>query len=505
MMVLDAIQDLIDCNAALNLYVHPVTFIPARDFTTSLKKVLNNAGEALDHDYLSSLLRPVRNYAYWLAQMPIPLNHPELFPAEGLEQLRSNQKKLEQSHPSLTPHIEVLLENLELLSIADEAPLLKKILQLDNQPEAILVHDARRSTTLSRYLETIQVTEVAVITSKNLKALASFSSLAVAGPVLRYPEHVLLSPRASRIEIVRYDWTYDVVEKRHSFTHSTSSRKLKVETIRPAQKPWQTPDITPEPDLPLIKLEELRPSVNINMLARREQAGSIHDLVSARLIVLEDDQGVFLEEDSTVFLVRPELPAEKRVNKLEVTRLSAGDFVVLRTEGGGDYVAEVADHILRHKAKAFRKRQRTWKAELKKAMDIKGGDAVSRALRREGVRSASIVNLRNWKSAKNLGMQNLGDFEMVLDFLGLSEDAALYIEALRSLRKAHRSAGHQIRRQLINRITNLDPETLEQEGHLDIELEVAEGGRLSIYRVVNLPEGAADIPEGRLGDLVSLT
>ena len=504
MMVLDTIQNLIHCNATLDVYVHPVVFVPARDFTTSLKKVLDSAGEALSHDYLASLLRPVRSYAYRLAQMPIPLNHPELFPAEGLEQLRLNQRKLEQSYPSLTPHIKALLEHLELLSIADDAPLLEKILQLDDQPQAILIQDTRSAAGLSRHLESMQVTEVDVVTSKRLKVLTSYSSLAVAGPVSRYPEHVLLSPRAPRIDIVRYDWTYDVVEQRHPFTHSTRSHKLKIETVRPAQKPGQMSGVTPE-DLPLINLEDLRPSVNVTMLARREQVGNNHDLVSAKLIVLEDDQGVFLEEDSTVFLVNPELPAAKRVSRCEVTRLSAGDFVVLRTEGGGDYVAEVADRILRDNAKTFRERQLVWKTELKKTVAIKGMDAVKAALVRAGVLSASRTNIRNWSSTKNLGMQSLKDFEVVLDFLGLGKDTALYIEALRALRKAHRSAGHQIRQQLIDRITSLDPEMLEQQGHLDIELEDAEGGRLSIYRVINLPEGAADIPEGRLGDLVPLT
>ena len=502
-MVLDDIQAIVNRSVALEVRVHPVSFAPAKELAILLTTVLSSAGEALDHDYLATLLRPLKSYAYLLAQLPLPLNYPELYPATGIERLRAERKRLEQVYPALAPKIEQLLESLELLSIADDAPLLEKIVQISDNSATVILVDVRNAHMIQHHLESIGQTNLSVVTSKDLRKLSSYDTLAVAGPLLRYPDHVLLSPRAFRIEVVRYDWTRDIVKKQYEFTQAIKPHKLRVETLHPPKKEFASPH--PQHDEPLIDLEDLRPSVNVDMIARREQGDDEHELVKARLVVLEDELGVFLEESGSVFTVQPELPVIKRVSSYEVTRLSVGDYVVLRTEGGGDYVADVANRLLGYKAATFRQQQITWKSELKKQIAIKGIETVAKVLRAAGVFSASRVNLRNWTSAKNLGMQRHEDFEAVLNYLDLAKDANRYKEALQGLRKAHRSAGHQIRKQLISRVSNLDPATLEQTGHLDIELEDADGGRLSIYRIRELPEGSVDIPEGRLGDLISLS
>jgi hypothetical protein len=225
------------------------------------------------------------------------------------------------------------------------------------------------------------------------------------------------------------------------------------------------------------------------------------DEVLARLYLLNGGYAVFLEasEGATCLAIDLSEDESSRVRRIAIDDLEPGMFVLLRTEGGGDYVIPVADRILGARAPSFREAQRTWKSRLRSmARNTTLHDLVLR-LRANGSLRADDGNVRHWMSERAIATQDRIDFVAIMRVVGLESQADHYWAITRTIRAAHLHAGKVIRDLLLRRVKATDVEHLRKEGRLDFVLPEAQGGRLTAFGIEGRAPTTTRVPGSRLG------
>lgn len=498
MTELQEIQLVYDVHAACQVKAHKVSEPQIASFSLSLRRVSRSLSR---NDPFFALLAPVRRYGYLLATSILPVNHPQLYPSDGLEQLKRERARVAASYPRMVEDFDELIRSLVSLRSYDKAPLLIQMNRIAGKApvrsQAILIRDTEYLLLVRETLSKLwggQPPEV--VTAQHLMELRCFDRLFVSGPASRYPDHVLRAPRARYLDIVRYDWTRDEVQTGSLF-------------VKPIVSPIERENITtssikPEIHESAFDLEELNPVVDVGSVARQYGTHNHQEIVEARLVLLEGGSGVFLEPEDMLFAVNPTLPEYERIERVPLSSLAEGDYLILRTEGGGDHVAKVADGILGENASILRKRQEVWKSRLQEQVRLQGISKVASQLTRLGAKYADSANIRNWMAQRNLGPGTDGDFRAVLEFVGLGENIQAYLQALQNLRRAHRKAGHEIRRQLIEQIGCSDMKPLEREGFMEVTLPGEHGGRLGIYRILSMPQETARVSYRYIGHIINI-
>lgn len=492
------IQTVYDVYANHQIRAHNVANSLTKNFSTALRKVRKRLN---DDDPMVPLLTPLWRYRYLLSASILPLNHPQLYPEGACTILESQHKNLVASYPSIAKDFDLLMETLAGLELCEDAPLLNQVKKVANEAaassQALLVRDKRYIPLMLEVISTCWSGALPfLITEQQLREARCFDRLYVVGPISHYREHVIRAPRARTIDVVRYEWTGDEIEQ-GSFLAQPLVPLKERENIS-IRSPITTTDDS------LFGLPELRPSVDVESLAAQYSTKNHQDIVEARLVVLEGDFGVFMELEDTVFVVNPSHMEDDRIDRIPLSNLNEGDYLVLRAEGGGDYVVKVADEIMGNRASVLRQRQEHWKSTLRKLVQQKGIDEVAKSLRYLGAQYADPINVRNWIGKRSLGPRIDKDFCAVLECVGLNHSIDEYRKSLGDLRKAHRKAGHKIRRQLIDQIGRSDMQALEHNGFMQVTLPNEDGGGFNIYRILNLPMKTAIVPYHSLGHVFSI-
>ena len=174
----------------------------------------------------------------------------------------------------------------------------------------------------------------------------------------------------------------------------------------------------------------------------------------------------------------------------------------MRTEGGGDYVVEVADNLLGARRDAARADQSLWKERLREAVDRLGHQAVVRQLEAHGSGRAD-ANLRSWLSAspRNIRTADPSDFAAITAVGGLADRADELWRAMGRILWAHRTAGQRIRKRLMAEVSKADPQELERDGRRIFEMD-AGGGSLTAFRVVDVLPDPVPAARGNLNRLL---
>lgn len=498
MTELQEIQLVYDIHAACQVKAHNVGEPLVADFSLRLRKVLSS----LNRDEAFTFLKPLRYYRYLLTASVLPVNHPQLYPTDTLKQLERQRKQVAASYPRMVADFDALIESLALLELHEQAPLLSHMNEIAGEASAlsraILIREAPHlplvQETLKQYWRGLLPPEV--VTLQRPKELRCFDHLFVAGPISDYPAHVLQAPRARHLDIVRYTWTQDEVRTGSLFVKPVLL-PMEREVISIRSTGTELHELT-------FDLEELRPVVDVGSLAQQYGTHNHKEIVEARLVVLEGGSGVFLELGDTVFTANPALAEHDRIERVALASLAEGDYLILRTEGGGDLVAKVADGIMGKHAPILRQRQEEWKGRLREQVGRQGTGAVAHQLTSLGARYADATNIRHWMARRSLGPGTDGDFRTVLMFVGLGDSIDDYRQALQNLRKAHSKAGHEIRRRLIKQLGRSDMEPLEREGFMEVTLPEEHGGSLSIYRIASLPRQTARVSYKNIGRIIAI-
>jgi hypothetical protein len=242
------------------------------------------------------------------------------------------------------------------------------------------------------------------------------------------------------------------------------------------------------------------------------QSGSAEDTVPARLCHVSGNRAVFVAADdgATSLIIDTSETGRASVRRAPTDELEPGYYLLLRTSGGGDFIAPLANRILGDSAAKHRSQQAEWKERLiSKASERFGSlgrrelsSRVSSELRSQQVSQARPANVHYWMSAKCISPRKVEDFAAIMTFAGLEERTQELWAAMDEIDRAHKRAGFLIRRMLLQKIADTSLESLERDGEMVFDLGDQDGGTLSAFQITGIQEEEFEVPADRIGVLM---
>lgn len=490
------------CSRQLSLVPHLISFPALGEFSRALKRFQRLLGESIENSYWASFIRPLKRYQFDLSAAPWPAGRLQDYTHE---RQHFAMEQLEQCHlmfPSLAEPAKALVATLEAIARCDHDPVLEGLQSIANgvqgdQKAAIIITESRLVGIAREAIITApDYAQWPILVPRNVRGLDTYDCFAVIGSPAWYrrAKYIFSAPRASAIHILCYDWMSIRWQPEPALAApvkgSSQGRQIRIE-YSPVDGGVTDADVIPL-------------TADIEGVLKRAEQESGYDSddepIEARLLVLEGDKGVFIEAegDATVLAIDLTQGMENRVRRIVHRNVEPGLYILLRTEGGGDYIVPVADQILGNQAEDLREQQQTWKARLRLAVKEKGMDKTIEALHKHGSTVASYQNLRNWMHDRTIATEAQRDFIAIMKLTGLDNNAQSYWDSMRAIRHAHNKAGRVIRRQLVEKVNKADLAELERIGLMAFTLDEKTGGSLTAYRIKSMAERTVTILPHRI-------
>lgn len=501
-------SDLWRVRQEVRVELHTLSHPRLLEFSRWCQRLLTKIESAYPDDFFwrryGSVLKRIR---FDLAANPLPFDAASPGAPETVRDSRDGLVRRKRVYPDLAEEAIALVDAAELLVTSKEEPLLaylylEELLETSNNEQVgLVVTESRYLPSLKGELAALDVNAVRTLTPTRLKRSEKFDRLLFIGPTTWFPDHVMASPRAPSLTFLHFDWLGPDHPPRslspgpeegtwEAQGFSTSRSSPTAVTERPSQPML---DIVPRVDWNLI-LDELGET--------RAQSNEVSDTVPARLCGLEGDASVFLRgHDGAETSVLSIDQKQVDVSWVPVAELQPGDFLLLRTTGGGDHVAELAWTYLGEKAEDIRIAQTKWKQELSDAIRARGAERVSREITANGARAASAGNVLAWASEERIQPGAKEDFIALLKTLGLDDKAEMYWKYGRAIFRARIKAGFRIRKLLLDQVRKADIERLDELGRTNFRLPGRHGGKMTALRLSGLAPFVVDVPAHRIGIL----
>jgi hypothetical protein len=492
------------------------------DLSKSIRWLVQSVGEEVDDEFWRRTLTPIRRTAFALCSTPIPFA--QLAAAIGTDwnQLERLIKQSKSLYPDFYELLHRVWRELTQLLLEDSTPLIEPLEDFIQQQTTISVvlRNPRMNRMVVDYFARNRILRKAkVVSVSQLRGPHHSTALAVIGPCSWFPEYVFSAPRATIIQVVSYRWIRDEWRPGPRFLHEAESHKPARQTHRLGAMPTiRIENVGDVPTLEDLSPAEILPPVPVFSGDRFAHSPTTspdnEDIVPARLCHLGGNHAVFVAaDDSASSLIIDASDAEHvTVRRVPVDDLEQGMYLLLRTAGGGDFIAPLADRLLGESAVKRRSQQAEWKELLsRRAIERFGlmnrrdlSSLVCSHLQSQGLPNLRSANIHYWMSSKCIRPRKSEHFAAILTFAGLKERVEEIGSAMMEIDRSHRKAGHLIRQMLLQKIAGASLETLERDGQMDFELADQNGGSLSAFQVVDVPSQKYDIASDRIGVLLDL-
>lgn len=190
--------------------------------------------------------------------------------------------------------------------------------------------------------------------------------------------------------------------------------------------------------------------------------------VEAQKVLLSGNLAIWLDDGDRIRTLDPGQPVGERVTYTDVSLVRAGTYLLLRkgeTERGVLYQAALG--LLGAKGGAADATQKAWKASLAQRLVERGYRQVVRELRQRHVKAADRA--RAWMDSNLVRPHSDHDFETMLEWLNISIQPTFGHATI--LRRALYQASADVREQLEKAVSGANLATLEQDGHLSLDVE----------------------------------
>ena len=477
----------------------------AHRFSTALSRLREGVGE---DELLVPMLRKANRLRFDL--MAAPVSPRSLDPDEVHAQMRRDRVAIEAALPHLREALDDAIEALEVLAQSTANPLLDAAAAIaEGAPGAIATVLLRESRLIGPSQAAASDAGIGTalrwMTPHELRAADRADTLVVIGAPAWFPTHVFAAPRAPAIHAVRHRWITADWRRLSKPAFEVSALDQAVSAHRPPTlRRAPSPAFAGVPTS-IVAEADLLPAWDVGGWDQDRASfpdWSSDDEVDALALRLEGDEFVLMEDADGHRALIADLDEDAPVRRVPVRDLTPGVFVLLRTEGGGDYVVEVADRVLGAHAATAREAQRLWKTKLRDAVRARGAEAIVAELRRTGSQVANESNLRNWLSPRNIRTRRRIDFDAILAATDLVERREELWREMTLIAKAHTRAGQVIRRQLLAEVERADPQEMIRRGRLDVELDEG-GGALTAVRVEEVLPGRRKVLRSQLDRLLA--
>jgi hypothetical protein len=469
-------------------------------FSTGVTRLMRSLGSQNAEPFWEETLRTLRRCRTAASATPLPFSHSSLGLAQAFADVAARSEQV--GSKILGTEAEQLRELASLLgelSDCHENPLGDAALDvLDGRDNSgILIPTSRYQTDVAEWMKRRPMgVWLTVLTPTELAMQPPMRALAVVGTTTWYTHNPFpfLAPRAEETVALRWTWVRDTFPREGSLIDgrrgkSSRSRRERSEDAAHAN----------------LDGSDLAPSIDWAALADRvsDRGGApVTEPVDARIFLLAGGMAVALGVggDSKVHTVEPDLEGSDRIADVPVDELDEGDYVLLRSQGAGDLVVEVADSILGAARSAeLRGIQAAWKTDLRSLVASRSPDEIIARLRRAGSSRANYMNLRNWMSPRSLRTWDIEDFAAIMDVIGRGDETEAIWAAMGALDSAHRKAGHAIRSMLTEVVAEADLGKLFTRGWMNFQLpDHHGGGKLTAYRIESINPDMIRLDEDRL-------
>lgn len=478
-----------------------------RRYSSTLNDFRLALGEAVEEEQWRGVLRTLRRLRFDALAAPVTAEPLECDDLHAF--LSSQRQRVRAATPEVEPTLVSMLEALQRFRESPANPLLEVIAEVaDRSGEKttpVLLSESRLRRPSQVALEKAGMAlRVSLMTPPELRASSALDSLMVLGAPRWFPPHVFTAPRAANLMVVRHHWiTVDWKRVwRASFQVAKSEREDTGPKPPVIYRDRASVDIAPGeevvPELEVRVLEDIPLGQSgADAASRLPEEGE----VDAILLKLEDASLVLLEDDEGNQAYIVDLDEDDPIHRVPVQEVVEGVFILLRTEGGGDYVVDMANQLLRERAFPSRAKQDLWKQKLRDAVTAQGTPAVVEELKRRGSRRANTSNLRNWQSPRNIKTQDRADFDAILALVGLGDQGDDLWQTMDLIDRAHSRAGQEIRRRLLAEVRGADRAQLIRNGRLEVELDEG-GGSLAALRVQEVSGERYRVPRSQLNQVL---
>jgi hypothetical protein len=499
---------------------HCVDHITLANVSCSLRTLAQSLGAEADDDFWQRVLGPIRRLAFAMCSTPLPF---ELIPPAvsiDWDKLHRQVRLCEQLYPDSHTVLARLVQDLQNLSTETGSPITAPLesLHSTNRNMSVVLRNPRMNQPVAAYFAASPALRDAKVVSAQQLRKAYFCDVLVAiGPCGWFPEYMFSAPRAEQIHVVSFRWIRDQWKPGPVFLSvaeegSDRSPKHNIGAL-PHLRDQDVLSNQTLPNLqPLDLLPPLPPFGKAGARIPGWQQGTSNESLPARLCFLSGGRAVFVSNDegTSSLVIDSAETGNSIVRRVPSGELEPDLYLLLRTSGGGEFIAPLADRILGELASERRKQQTEWKELLISAAEMRFGiqsrrelaALVARDLRSKAMSTARAENVHYWMSSKCIRPRKKDDLAAILVFAGIQDRTQELWEAMGNIDWAHKKAGQVIRKMLLQRITALSLEPLERDGEMVFDLGDQDGGSFSAFQIVGISEEEFDIPADRIGVLL---
>lgn len=486
-------------SASVTIQHHVIEHREMNYLVTSLRNLRAIIAPHRQDAILSRFISILSRYVFCVTSTPIPSAHPAIIDDFVLEEARVIQQQIAVSYSEYAEESKLALDACKNMYCLNINPLIqflnyRKLFPVEHRA-AMLVRDRRFVDLTREVIRSIDwLASADVKTPGELGRSYCLDDLVVIGPLHRFPSHVITAPRARSIHVVRYACIRDAWKHTHAFTAPIISRHQPVVSAV-INRSETLDDWLPEADA--VEM--------VQQLAKTRPNTDTSDITDARAALLAGGHLVFLESSPSATMLVIDLDREQApITRLATADIHPGMFLLLRTDGSGDYVVAVADQLLGQRAGPLRQKQRHWKDLLREEVNRRDLLTIAVRLLDLGSVCADEQNVRNWMSHRTIGTHAREDFDAVMNLVGLQLEAEDYWQSMSEIRRAHQKAGSRIRRLLLERVRDTDLETLEEAGIMEFHLGDAGGGTLTAFRIEKVLAETLQVPPHRIGHPIAM-
>lgn len=450
---------------------------------------------AFEEHFWEQTVRLLRRYRFNACASPLPFDHKTLVPPEDVEFL--NRTSLQAAaYPSQVEALKSALEARLALIHLKHNPMGRALRDRWSGSGYTLVLRESKLIEPSRDWLRQQGVDVPFVSLRELKQAKLIQNLVLVGSPRWYPSYVFDCPRALHYEVFctslfRDSWTWTPGFLGSESCSSMRDRSLQFQCF--GSRDAAQSNTSEDSIYPVVQLER----VARGALGNVESA--FGKTLEARLLLLDNGLAMFVPADSEakVYVIEFDSDVRPHIGRRLVTDLHGDHFVLVRTSGGGDYVADMADSHLGAEALRLRDLQVRWKQALRELVESCGIELVVEELKGLGAQRASAVNLSNWVSPGFIRPRADQDLVAILELVEWDGEPDRLLEDMDGIAHAHLLAGQSIRRDLLHSIECQDSTELFRSGYQEFELN-SSSGRLAACRVLNLGESVFTTPVNRL-------
>lgn len=491
------------------------------ELSRSLCAFVQKLGDEATDDFWRQSLGPIRRLGFTFCSTPLPFSGAAAAAGIDWGKLRRQVRLGEQLFPDAHETLANLVEQLEGLSSETSSPFVEVLEQLHEQNGelCVVLRNPRMNQAVAAFFAgTASLRNARVVSPSQLRGGHLCNMLAAIGPCGWFPEHVFSAPRTAAVHIILPRWIRDAWKPGPIFLHNSETSGARNHNHRIGAMPRVGGETRPEnhspTDLLPVDLLPAMPIFDGKGCHFAGQSGGSEEAMPARLCHLSGQRAVFIAGDdgSSSLIIDTSEMGHAAVRRVPVGELELGHYLLLRTSGGGDFIAPLADRIMGDLAEKRRTEQSEWKQRLISAATERFGEVgrrelsarVSAELQSQGLSQARPANVHYWMSSKCIRSRKLKDFVAILTFAGLKERSQELWSAMRDIDRAHRRAGHAIRRMLLHKIAATSLEPLQRDGEMVFELGDEDGGTLSAFQITGIAAEDYEVPADRIGVLLEM-